>query len=92
MAANSQKSKLNVAVVGAGVIGLSAALHLKERFPGLLDVTVIADRFTPNTTSDKSGMIILPKDLGDHRYVLKCKYKFHCSMWHYYLDMAITCG
>ena len=60
--------KLKVAVVGAGVIGLSAALHLTERFPGLLDVTVIADRFTPDTTSDKAGMIFkLPADL---RYVI----------------------
>ena len=62
MSASSQESKLKVAVVGAGVIGLSAALHLTERFPGLLDVTVIADRFTPDTTSDKSSAIVKPVD------------------------------
>ena len=62
--------KLKVAVVGAGVIGLSAALHLTERFPSLLDVTVIADRFTPDTTSDKAGMMIMPVDLSSPRYVI----------------------
>jgi glycine/D-amino acid oxidase-like deaminating enzyme len=39
-----------VAVVGAGVIGLSCALRLLRA--GFKDVTVIADKWTPNTTSD----------------------------------------
>ena len=51
-----------VAVVGAGVIGLSAALHLLERFPGALDITVISEKFSPNVTSDKAGMLLLPFD------------------------------
>ena len=62
MSSDSQGLKLNVAVVGAGVIGLSVALHLTERFPGLLDVTIIADRFTPDTTSDKSSALVKPVD------------------------------
>ena len=49
-----------VVVVGAGVIGLSTALHLLERFPGALDLTVVADRFSPDVTSDKAGMLFLP--------------------------------
>lgn len=51
-----------VVVVGAGVIGLSAALHLLERFPGQLDLTVMSEKFSPNTTSDKAGMILFPID------------------------------
>ena len=47
-------------VVGAGVIGLSTALHLLERFPGALDLTVVADRFSPDITSDNAGAIIMP--------------------------------
>ncbi len=50
--------KIQVAVVGAGVIGLSTALHLTERFPDALQVTILADRFTPDTVSDKSGAAI----------------------------------
>ena len=48
----------SVVVVGAGVIGLTTALHLLERLPGQLDLTLIADQFPPNTTSDKAGMIL----------------------------------
>lgn len=70
-----------VAVVGAGVVGLSTASHLAERFRGSgVTITVIADRFSPNTTSDKSGSYILPiviklqsqssptKNVSDGRY------------------------
>ena len=56
----SVKSVLRVAVVGAGVIGLSTVVHLAERFAGGLELTLISDKFPPNTTSDKSGAIITP--------------------------------
>ena len=46
-------------VLGAGVIGLSAALHLLERYPREIDLTVVSEAFSPNTTSDKAGSIIL---------------------------------
>lgn len=42
---------VHVVVIGAGIIGLSAAFRLKQLIPGL-EVTVVADRFTPDTTSD----------------------------------------
>lgn len=51
----------SVVVVGAGVIGLSTALHLLERFaPGTLDLTVVSDKFSPDTTSNKAGALIFP--------------------------------
>lgn len=50
----------SVSVVGAGVIGLSTALHLLERFPDTLDLTVVSDKFSPNTTSNKAGALIFP--------------------------------
>ena len=53
---------MKVAVVGAGVVGLSTAYCLKERTK--VEVTVIADKFSPNTTSDKAGALIRPLDLG----------------------------
>ena len=56
----------SVAVVGAGVIGLSAATHLLERFQKAVTVTIIADKFTPNTTaSDKSGGILALPQIGE---------------------------
>ncbi len=50
-----------VCVVGAGIIGLSVATHLLEKYPEQLDVTVVADKFTPNTdASDKTGGLVIP--------------------------------
>lgn len=43
-----------VAVLGAGVMGLTAATLLAEVTPRL-EVTVYADKFTPHTTSDVAG-------------------------------------
>lgn len=51
---------VKLAVVGAGVIGLSSAYHLVEKFGDEVSVTVIAEKFSPNTTSDKAGGIIHP--------------------------------
>ena len=49
-------------VVGAGVIGLSTAVHLSERFGDALEVTIVADKFSPDTTADQAGTILLPVD------------------------------
>lgn len=49
-----------VAIVGAGVIGLTASVHLLQRFPGKLDLTLLADKFSPDTVSDKSTWLFLP--------------------------------
>ncbi|XP_041585147.1 D-amino-acid oxidase isoform X2 [Vulpes lagopus] len=46
---------MRVVVIGAGVIGLSTALCIHERYQSVLpslDVRVYADRFTPLTTTD----------------------------------------
>ena len=57
-------SKPRVAVIGAGVIGLSIATRLAETYGRGLDVTVMADKFTPNTTSDGAGGIFVPYTVG----------------------------
>ena len=49
-----------VAVLGAGVIGLPLATHLVETFSTELVVTLIAEKFSPNTASDVSGAIMEP--------------------------------
>ena len=58
----SRTSRVKLAVVGAGVIGLSSAYHLAEKFGDTVSVTVIAEKFTPHTTSDKAGAILIPGD------------------------------
>jgi len=56
--ASSRKPR--IAVVGAGVIGLSVSLCLTETYGQQLDLTIIADKFSPDTTSDHAGGLILP--------------------------------
>ncbi|NXW71278.1 D-aspartate oxidase [Hirundo rustica] len=48
-----------VAVVGAGVIGLSTALCVAETCPSC-SVTVLSDQFSPNTTSDVAAGMLIP--------------------------------
>ena len=55
---------MKVAVVGAGVIGLSCALCTLEKYPDQ-HVVIIADKYSPNTTSDKSGAIVIPTISGN---------------------------
>nr|XP_022313058.1 D-amino-acid oxidase-like [Crassostrea virginica] len=50
----SQKTR--VCVIGAGVVGLSSAVRIQDELPHC-DVTLLADRFSPDTTSDGSGGI-----------------------------------
>ena len=48
-----------VAVVGAGAVGLSTALCIQDRIRNC-DVTIIADQFSPSTTSDGSAGLWTP--------------------------------
>lgn len=47
---------VNICVIGAGVVGLSTALQLQERFPGH-SITIIADKFNSDTLSHGAGGI-----------------------------------
>jgi 2-polyprenyl-6-methoxyphenol hydroxylase-like FAD-dependent oxidoreductase len=49
---------VKIAIIGAGVVGLSCAHVIQERFPGI-PVTIIAEKFSPETTSDGAGKIFL---------------------------------
>nr|CAH0098111.1 unnamed protein product [Daphnia galeata] len=55
---------VKVAVIGAGVIGLSVATVLQEKFPNL-SITLFADKFSPGTTSDGAAGLWMPFLLGD---------------------------
>lgn len=52
-----------IAVVGAGVIGLSCAIRLQEKgFP----VDIYAEKQTPDTTSDRAGAVFSPFRIDGH--------------------------
>ena len=48
-----------VAVIGAGAVGLSTANLVQRRIPGV-DITIIADKFDKDTTSDGAAGIFRP--------------------------------
>ncbi|KAK3089968.1 hypothetical protein FSP39_008105 [Pinctada imbricata] len=51
--------KPKICVIGAGVIGVTSAFCIQEQVPGT-EVTIIADTFSPSTTSDGSAGFWLP--------------------------------
>uniref|UniRef100_A0A3B3H956 D-aspartate oxidase n=1 Tax=Oryzias latipes TaxID=8090 RepID=A0A3B3H956_ORYLA len=55
---------VRVAVVGAGVVGVSTAVCIAEALP-LCSVTLIADRFSPDTTSDGAAGILFAAEFPD---------------------------
>lgn len=56
--------KMRVAVIGAGVIGVTSAYRVKSVFPDY-DVRIFAEVFSPDTTGDGSAGLWGPFLLGD---------------------------
>ena len=52
-------AKPKVAIIGGGVIGLTSALHLLQRFPDA-EVTLIAENFAIDTTSEGAAGLWKP--------------------------------
>ncbi|XP_023218282.1 D-aspartate oxidase-like isoform X1 [Centruroides sculpturatus] len=57
-------TRIKAAVVGAGIIGVSTAIQILELVPGV-QVTLISEDFSPNTTGDGSAGFWCPYLLGD---------------------------
>ncbi|XP_037700395.1 D-aspartate oxidase [Choloepus didactylus] len=55
---------VRIAVVGAGVIGLSTALCISKLVPRC-SITVISDKHTPDTTSDVAAGMLIPHAYPD---------------------------
>ncbi|KAI2543457.1 DDO isoform 2 [Pan troglodytes] len=56
-----------IAVVGAGVVGLSTAVCISKLVPRC-SVTIISDKFTPDTTSDVAAGMLIPHTYPVGRY------------------------
>ncbi|XP_026522453.1 D-aspartate oxidase isoform X2 [Notechis scutatus] len=57
--ASKNMSKAKIVVVGAGLIGLSTAVYISDSIPNC-SVSVMADRFSPHTTSDVAAGMLIP--------------------------------
>lgn len=55
---------MKIAIVGAGVIGMTSAVAIKNAFPNE-NITVFANLFTPDTTGDGSAGLWGPFVLGN---------------------------
>ncbi|XP_027630942.1 D-aspartate oxidase [Tupaia chinensis] len=53
-----------IAVVGAGVMGLSTAVCISKLVPGC-SITIIAEKRTPDTTSDVAAGVLIPHAFPD---------------------------
>ncbi|CAG5059088.1 unnamed protein product [Parnassius apollo] len=55
---------IKIAVLGAGVNGITCALKIKDKYPNF-DVTIFSEKFTPDTTGDGSGGLWYPYLCGN---------------------------
>lgn len=55
--------RMRICVVGAGVVGLSCAVRLKEVFGWTKPITIISDKFMKDTTSDVAAGYVRITDL-----------------------------
>ena len=57
---DAHQNQARVMVIGAGITGLSVSLCLSQLYKGRATVTVVADKYSPHTTSDSSGGLVIP--------------------------------
>uniref|UniRef100_A0A8D8R5Z8 D-aspartate oxidase n=1 Tax=Cacopsylla melanoneura TaxID=428564 RepID=A0A8D8R5Z8_9HEMI len=75
-------SNYKVAILGAGVVGLSTAIEFQSRFPSC-ELTLIADKFTLDTTSDGAAGLFDPSpsfmgpDFETTREWIKYSYEYY---------------
>ncbi|CAG0908710.1 unnamed protein product, partial [Cyprideis torosa] len=50
---------MHVVIIGAGIIGITTAVRIKQRWPSGL-VTIFADKFSPDLTSDGAAGLFTP--------------------------------
>lgn len=49
-----------IAVIGAGVVGLTTAVAVQEKFGSSVSVTIFTENVSPNTTGDVSAGLWTP--------------------------------
>ena len=60
----NSSSTMQIAIIGAGVIGTTTAYRLLEQFGKRICVTVFSDDFSPQTTGDVSAGLWGPRGLN----------------------------
>lgn len=76
-------------VVGAGIIGLCTALELQKQFPNA-SVTIIAEKFNQNTTSDGAAGLIMPATHFRGPTIEITKYVHYEEILHIHISLCDT--
>ncbi|XP_071835652.1 D-aspartate oxidase-like [Apostichopus japonicus] len=62
---STDMNRTRICVIGAGVIGLATAVQILDKYGSHVHVTVMSEKFSPNTTSDGSAGFWEPYLVGD---------------------------
>ncbi|KAK2157770.1 hypothetical protein NP493_1851g00024 [Ridgeia piscesae] len=78
-----------VAVIGAGAVGLSTAVLVQRRIPGV-DITIIADKFDKDTTSDGAAGIFRPSKNKTPGVPIPLLRQWLRDSWEHYSKLALS--
>ncbi|KAK3086676.1 hypothetical protein FSP39_021793 [Pinctada imbricata] len=76
-----------VAVLGAGIVGVSTAINVQKKFPAA-KVRLISDRFDQDTTSWGAGGVFVPEAVLIHGLSTERLRKWVKNSWEYYSSLA----
>lgn len=57
-------TKKNIVIIGGGVVGLSCAVKISEFYGNRINITIISENLSPNTTGDGSAGLWGPYLVG----------------------------
>ncbi|XP_060062704.1 D-aspartate oxidase-like [Ylistrum balloti] len=78
-----------IAVIGAGVVGLSTAVNIQALIPGC-DVTIIADKFEADTTSIGAGGIFRPTEKAIPGVPADTIRRWSQESWDFFSKLALS--
>uniref|UniRef100_A0A8C6PHS7 D-aspartate oxidase n=1 Tax=Nothobranchius furzeri TaxID=105023 RepID=A0A8C6PHS7_NOTFU len=81
--------RVRIAVVGAGVAGFSSAVCIAEALPSC-SVTLVADRFSPDTTSDGAAGIVLAAEFPGTNIPLERQKRWFKNSFDHLLAIAVS--
>lgn len=80
---------VNIAVLGAGVVGLSTAINIKRNIDHA-NVTIIADKFLSETTSSGAGGIFKPTAELTPGVPLELLKRWVSDSWKWFSDLTLS--
>lgn len=80
---------VKIAIVGAGIVGLSTAVNIQRLIPAAR-ITIIADKFDTDTTSSGAGGLYRPTSQLVHGVATDIIKKWVKASWDYFTSLAMS--